>query len=134
MAIPVSSPLNIKHKHNVPYNTSLFCKATSPSVGICGYNNRDNYTQNYLHFALSDNTYKAFYQQKADKGNTEHKNYKQRKPPRLRWAPRAQPATAQLAVAPTKKEPTQAPEIMPQCYDHTTCDFSRVNNTPTFLQ
>ena len=73
--IPVSSPLNIKHKHNVPYNTSLFCKATSPSVGICGYNNRDNYTPNYLHFALSDNNYKACYQQKADKGDTEHRNY-----------------------------------------------------------
>ena len=43
-------------------------------MGICGYNNRDNYTLSYLHVALSDN-YKACYQQKADKGDTEHRNY-----------------------------------------------------------
>ena len=44
-------------------------------MGICGYNNRDNYTPNYLHVALSDN-YKAFLcQQKADKRDTEHSNY-----------------------------------------------------------
>ena len=57
------------------YNTSLFYKATSPNMGICGYNNRDNYTPSYLHVALSDNSYKACYQQKADKGDTEHRNY-----------------------------------------------------------
>ena len=57
------------------YNMSLFCKATLPNMGICGYNNRDNYTPNYLHVALSDNSYKACYQQKADKGDTEHRNY-----------------------------------------------------------
>ena len=56
------------------YNTSLFYKATSPNMGICGYNNRDNYTPSYLHVALSDNSYKACYQQKADKGDTEHRN------------------------------------------------------------
>ena len=44
-------------------------------MGICGYNNRDNYTPSYLHVALSDNNYKACYQQKADKRDTEHKNY-----------------------------------------------------------
>ena len=66
MATPASSPLNIKHKHNV--HTSLFSK-----VGICGYNNRENYTPSYLHVALSDNNYKAFYQQKADKRDTEHR-------------------------------------------------------------
>ena len=27
-------------------------------MGICGYNNRDNYTPSYLHVALSDNNYK----------------------------------------------------------------------------
>ena len=73
MAIPASSPLNIKHKHNV--HISLFYKATSPNMGICGYNNRDNYIPSYLHVALSDNNYKAFYQQKADKRDTDHRNY-----------------------------------------------------------
>ncbi len=73
MATPASSPLNIKLKHNV--HTSLFYKATSPNMGICGYNNRDNYTPSYLHVGLSDNNYKACYKQKADKGDTEHRNY-----------------------------------------------------------
>ena len=40
-------------------------------MGICGYNNRDNYT----YVALSDNNYKAFYRPKTDKGDTEHRNY-----------------------------------------------------------
>ena len=45
-------------------------------MGICGYNNRDNYTPSYLHVALSDNNYKAFfYQQKVDKRDTEYRNY-----------------------------------------------------------
>ena len=44
-------------------------------MGICRYNNRDNYTPSYLHFALSDNNYKASYKQKADKRDTEHRNY-----------------------------------------------------------
>ena len=44
-------------------------------MGICGYNNRDNYTPSYLHVALSDNSYKACYKQKADKRDTEHRNY-----------------------------------------------------------
>ena len=61
MEKPVSSPLNIKHKHNV--HTSLFYKATSPDVGIRVYNNRDNYTPSYLHVALGDNNNKAFYRQ-----------------------------------------------------------------------
>jgi len=73
MATPASSALNIKLKHNV--HTSLFYKATSPNMGICGYNNRDNYTPSYLHVALSDNNYKACYKQKADKRDTEHRNY-----------------------------------------------------------
>ena len=53
------------------YNTSLFYKTTSPNMGICGYNNRDNYT----YVALSDNNYKAFYQPKTNKRDTEHRNY-----------------------------------------------------------
>ena len=40
-------------------------------MGICGYNNRDNYT----YVALSDNNYKAFYRTKTHKGDTEHRNY-----------------------------------------------------------
>ena len=58
----------------IQYVFFSFFKTTSPNMGICGYNNRDNYTPSYLHFALSD-TYKTFYQQKADKGDTEHRNY-----------------------------------------------------------
>ena len=66
MAIPASSPLNIKHKHNV--HTSLFYNwATSPKIGICGNDNRHNYTPSYLHVALSDNNYKACYKQKTHK-------------------------------------------------------------------
>ena len=52
---------------------SLFCKATLPNMGICGYNNCHNYKPSYLHVALSDNNYKAFYQQKADKRDTVQK-------------------------------------------------------------
>ena len=74
MAIPASSPLNIKHKHNV--HTSFFYNwATSPRMGICGNDNRHNYTPSYLHVALSDNNYKACYKQKTDKRETEHRNY-----------------------------------------------------------
>ena len=57
------------------YNTSLFYKATSSNMGICGSNNRDNYTPSYLHVALSDSNYKACYKQMVDKRDTEHRNY-----------------------------------------------------------
>ena len=57
------------------YNTSLFYKATSPNMGICGSNNRDNYTPSYLHVALSDNNYKACYKQMVDKRDTAQRNY-----------------------------------------------------------
>ena len=66
MAIPASSPLNIKHKHNIHTIHHFFYKATSPNMGICGSNNRDNYTPSYLHVALSDNNYKACYKQMVD--------------------------------------------------------------------
>ena len=59
----------------IQYVFFSFFKTTSPNIGICGYNNRDNYTPSYLHVALSD-SYKAFlYQQKADKRDTEHSNF-----------------------------------------------------------
>ena len=98
MAIPASSPLNMKHRHNVhtirhfsitgPQMMS-WCLMSSDAIwhirdttgphrliwlymGITTVTTTD--TPSYLHVAMSDNC-KASYKQKADKRDTDHRNY-----------------------------------------------------------
>ena len=76
MAIPASSPLNMKHKHNV--HTIRHFSITGPHrliwlyMGITTVTTTD--TPSYLHVAMSDNC-KASYKQKADKRDTDRRNY-----------------------------------------------------------
>ena len=76
MAIPASSPLNMKHRHNV--HTIRHFSITGPHrliwlyMGITTVTTTD--TPSYLHVAMSDNC-KASYKQKADKRDTDHRNY-----------------------------------------------------------
>ena len=79
-------------------------------MDVCGYNSRHNHSQSYLHVTLSDN-YKAFYQQKADKGDTETTNNENRYDYAVTWRA-ARHRTARGST--DQKEPTQAPDIMPQ--------------------
>ena len=60
LGIPAFSPLNIKHKYNVHTVHHFSVRPHHPAWVYVG-NNRDNFTQSYLHVVLLSDNYKAFY-------------------------------------------------------------------------
>ena len=98
MAIPASSPLNIKHKHNVHTICHFSVRPHCPIwvyVGITTVitTNRVIYTLLWATTTTRPST------NRRQINETQYRNYQQRKLLWLRWAPGAQPATAQLSTA-----------------------------------